>query len=712
MTDSWKNGIIICDDPAASAAAAAKLDPQIRTLLEANKPEAVEELLLGRISESPLDLRFFIPALRHFVKNKKPETAGMFFEFLVEACRTRKAEQEELSLLRALLLVWPEALPVRTNLLEHLRTLYADTPNFDVLVEHCRVLESPEPLPAFRMLENWLRFNEGRVVYMGKKGAGRVREINCTLGTVRVVFQDNAAPLSFKLDEAVRLLEPLRSGHFLVDKIDRPEELQRLAISDSGELLRRLFVSLNRQLPLNELRDMLSGIVQAQQWSAWWQEVRKDRRLTISPANLCTWNDSAENADTELLNQFTAASVRDRIEMVRKHAHRSTAIASAMIGQLLKDAENERSNNPALSFELLLTLQKYPAAAGGNQKSRLVEFINHADVAEFVRALQDRTLKKQALTLIRECNHDWPALFARLIRTESDMQSVALMYDSMRSKNAAFIEGLVAETMSSPVKTPDFFVWLCREMNVRPELQRFANWNFLQSIMKLLANNSLKEQQSTLRKLFDDDGAFHQAARRIDPEQAKQLIALLERDSALEDYRRDMMLKDLRAWYPQTQEVVDKTFYVSAGALKMRKDEFVKLTTVDIPQNTEEIIKARAHGDLRENFEYHAARTRQEMLSSRAKTLHDELQFARPIIVSQVDPSTACIGTSVRLSPSEGGASLTITILGPWDSDPDRNVISYLAPAAKALLGKRKEDRVSFNKKSFSIEEINVAVWE
>jgi transcription elongation GreA/GreB family factor len=97
------------------------------------------------------------------------------------------------------------------------------------------------------------------------------------------------------------------------------------------------------------------------------------------------------------------------------------------------------------------------------------------------------------------------------------------------------------------------------------------------------------------------------------------------------------------------------------------------------------------------------------MLSSRAKTLHDELQFARPIDASKVDPATVTIGTSVRLVESDGKDPLTITILGPWDSDPARNIFSYLAPAAAGLLGKRRGNRVTFNEKSFSIEEISVA---
>ena len=710
MIDTWKNGIIIGSDPAADAAAGARLDPQMRSLVEANKPEAIEDLLLSRISETPHDLRFFVPAVRFFVKNKNAETAQMFLDLLLDALRTRKAEQEELSLLRAVLLVWPEALPVRKLLLERLRTLYGNSPNFKRLTEHCRIFESSEPIPAFRTLENWLRYDEGRGVYLTTRGAGRVSEINLALETLRVVFPDSAAPLSFKPDEAARLLVPLQAGHFLLDKLDHPAELQQLAASNGGELLRRLFASIGRQLPLNELRDILSGIVQASKWGAWWSEVRKDRRLTVSTGNVCSWNDSAEDADSELQRLFMAAPVRDRLEILRKHAKRSSALAAAMTAQLSKDAENERIKNPALAFELFLTLEKFPAtAACSDHKSTLAEFINHADVAELVRAIPERTLRKRALTLIREYRQDWPKLYARLIRTENDMQSIAMIYDSVRGNNSTMADDIAAETMSSPAMAPDFFVWLCRELNSKPELLRFANLNLLQFIMQLLANGSLKEQIGALRRLCDDDGAFHQIARRIDPEQAKQLIALLERDSALEDYRRDAMLKDLRAWYPQTQEVRDKTFYVSAGALKIRQEEFMKLTAMDIPQNTGEIIKARAHGDLRENFEYHAARARQEMLSSRAKTLHDELQFARPVDASKVDPSTVCVGTSVRLASLDGSDFLTITILGPWDSDPARNVFSYLAPAAAGLLGKRTGDRVSFNEKTFSIAEISVA---
>ena len=710
MVEFWKSGMVMGGDPIAEAATTAKLDPEVKALIETNNHDAVEDLLLSRIDTCADDLQMFIPVLRHFVRNNKTESASMFFDLLIEAYRNRKLVHEEISLLRAILAVWPGSESARIMLLDHLRSLYSDSPNFKRLVEYCKVVESPDPLVACRRLENWLRYDVGCGVYMPSKGVGRVREINLNLGNIRVEFAPNEQLISFKPDEAERLMEPLPAGHFLLEKLNKPTELQKLALADPGELLRRLFTSVERPVAFNEIKDILTGIVDPAQWTAWWASARKDRRLTVSISNLCTWNDSAADADSVLLQQFMVAPVRERLDLARKFAKRSAVLASSMTAELLKDAELLRTSDGALALELYLALEKLPGGAGnGDRAEDVAELIHHADAAEFVRQLSDRVLRKRGLVLLRELRDDWPSLYARLIKTEADASSLALLYESLKEFNPASVEELAEEIMSSPANAPDFFIWLCRDLLERRELVRFANWGFLQLILRLLQNNAIKNQNASLRKLFDEDGTFHRIARTIEPEQAKQLIGLIERDPNIEEYRRVAMLKDLRAWYPENRQITEKTFFVSASSLKIRHEEYVKITTVDIPHNTEEIIKARAHGDLRENFEYHAARTRQELLSSRAKSLHDELQFARPIDMTRVDPSTVCVGTRVQLVTADGIDAVMVTVLGPWDSDPAKNVLSYMAPAAQGMFGKRKGDEVAFNDKTYVIAEIFLA---
>jgi transcription elongation factor GreA len=711
MVYNWKSTVFLVNDPDVDAAVAAKLDPKIRALQAENDLQGLEDFLLVRINETPFDLAFFIPAFRHFAKNKRTDLLESYLDLLNESYRSRNATDAEISLARALLQIWPESTKVRKFLVERLHAVYPASPNFQRLETHCKVQEAVEPLAALKLFENWLRFDEGQGVYLPSRGVGKVREVNPALSAIRVTFPEIKLSLSFKPDEALRLLEPLCPGHFLLDKLDRLPALQQEAKNDPGATLRRLFTSVNRTIPLTELREILAGIVPAASWSSWWTQARKDRRLTLGSDNVCCWNDSADDADSALLSQFIAAPERDKLDMAKKHAKRSPKLAAAMTAELLKLAEAECQSKPALALELLLAIERLSPEPPAALQADLASLIARDDATELILAIGDRNLRKRTLTLVQEGRSDWPAVYTVLVKSESDAASLGAMYDALRKSHPDLLGDLTREVVSSPVKAPALFAWLCRELPSREELLPFANWNFLQQLLQLLGKDVIKEQNAALRKLFDEEGAVYTAARKLEPDQAAQFIALLERDSSLEAYRKTKLLRDLRAWFPHTQEEpAQKTFFVSREALTLRQEEFTKLTTVDIPQNTEEIIKARAHGDLRENFEYHAARTRQEMLSSRAKTLHDELQFARPIDPAKVDAAAISVGTSVRLAAIDNGDELTVSVLGPWDSDPGADIYSYLAPAGNALLGKRRGDQVLFNEKPFKV--VDIAVWK
>jgi len=148
---------------------------------------------------------------------------------------------------------------------------------------------------------------------------------------------------------------------------------------------------------------------------------------------------------------------------------------------------------------------------------------------------------------------------------------------------------------------------------------------------------------------------------------------------------------------------------VSEAALARKRAEFDQLVRVEIPRNTEELRTAAAHGDLRENFEYKSARERQEMLSARAQRMHDELRRARAIDPSSIDPGAVRVGTRVHLTAGTA-APVVLTILGPWDSDPARGIVSYLAPAVTPLLGKRVGEDVRFGEATYRVTEI--AAWQ
>jgi transcription elongation GreA/GreB family factor len=131
--------------------------------------------------------------------------------------------------------------------------------------------------------------------------------------------------------------------------------------------------------------------------------------------------------------------------------------------------------------------------------------------------------------------------------------------------------------------------------------------------------------------------------------------------------------------------------------LEKRRAEHEEIVKVKIPENTKEIAIARSYGDLSENFEFKAAKQMQSVLMRRKAELEQMLHDARGTSFENPDTSRVSIGTIVTLRNVEANKEETYTILGAWDGDPDRHIISYQTAIAQALLGHEVGETVSLN---------------
>jgi transcription elongation GreA/GreB family factor len=136
---------------------------------------------------------------------------------------------------------------------------------------------------------------------------------------------------------------------------------------------------------------------------------------------------------------------------------------------------------------------------------------------------------------------------------------------------------------------------------------------------------------------------------------------------------------------------------VSWSSLEKRRAEYEEIVKVKIPENTKEIAIARSYGDLSENFEFKAAKQMQSVLMRRKAELEVMLHDARGTSFENPDTSRVSIGTIVKLRNLETNNEETYTILGAWDGDPDRHIISYQTAIGQALLGHEAGETVSLN---------------
>jgi transcription elongation factor GreA len=142
---------------------------------------------------------------------------------------------------------------------------------------------------------------------------------------------------------------------------------------------------------------------------------------------------------------------------------------------------------------------------------------------------------------------------------------------------------------------------------------------------------------------------------------------------------------------------MNKTPLTVKGA-KTLTDELDVLKNVKRPQITEAIADARAHGDLKENAEYHAAREEQGLTEARIRDIESKLGNAQIIDISTLSASGKVIfGSTVELENIETEEVLVYTIVGDDEADIKLNLISYASPFAKALIGKEEGDVAEVN---------------
>jgi transcription elongation factor GreA len=135
-------------------------------------------------------------------------------------------------------------------------------------------------------------------------------------------------------------------------------------------------------------------------------------------------------------------------------------------------------------------------------------------------------------------------------------------------------------------------------------------------------------------------------------------------------------------------------FPMTPRGLRVLRDELKRLREVDRPKNVQDIEEARAHGDLRENAEYSAAKERQAFIEGRTRELEGTIALAEVIDPARLSGSRVVFGATVRLTDTETGDESVYTVVGDHEGDIKQNRLAVSAPLARALIGREEGDTV------------------
>ena len=134
------------------------------------------------------------------------------------------------------------------------------------------------------------------------------------------------------------------------------------------------------------------------------------------------------------------------------------------------------------------------------------------------------------------------------------------------------------------------------------------------------------------------------------------------------------------------------------------QEELQRLLKVERPRNIQAIAEARAHGDLSENAEYHAAKERQSFLEGRIQELKSKIALAEVIDPSKIRQTKIAFGATVKVLDVEADEEYVFNLVGPEEADVKNGKISISSPVGRALLGKEVGDEAVIKAPARTIE--------
>ena len=261
----------------------------------------------------------------------------------------------------------------------------------------------------------------------------------------------------------------------------------------------------------------------------------------------------------------------------------------------------------------------------------------------------------------------------------------------------------VRRCLAQPGRAAGFFVWVAEAASEDEELQELGARLF-KKILGALALEEIAPYRNRLLALCDSGGTLPRLLPHLDDANAREAEQSVIRAIGLRRDQREALLNAIYLKFPALAHEQRAPLYALEASIRGKRSELKRLLEEDIPANRRAIEEARALGDLRENFEYKAARQRHEYLTAVATALDDDLARSQVLDPSEIDASQVRIGTEVKLIGDD--LERTIKILGPWESSPENNIVSYESDLARSLLGKREGDEVDVGDQSTRIASI------
>ncbi len=551
-------------------------------------------------------------------------------------------------------------------------------------------------------------------------GFGRITTVDTVFSKFAIDFLEkpgHAMDLGFAADT----LTPIPAEHVLARKMSDLESLKQMAALHHLDLIKVVLQSFDGKATLDTVQKILVPDVIASDWKKWWEvarrEMKKDGhfRVPTKKTENIEFTENVVSLQDRLLNDLKNAKGLKARTAVATEIFKSledltdgTAAATEAVKMLSPEISGYLRTQPAASLEAIFVsddLRKAaklaPEEGDLSEKDAWEASGSVGKNLEKIPAARHRRVLQSFIDANPESWTDTLLDLANSGTTKLCSECVAMLLD--HEKLAELKERLL-RLISQHQASTELLLWLAKERSdtyadiLGPEVFR--------AMITAIERDQFNEKKSV--KLADfvlsDHELLPELIESADVEVVKDLTRALQASASFDDMDKRSLLARIVKSFPAIQELIsgeqqareDNALIVSWESLERRKNEYEDLVKRKIPANSKDIAIARSYGDLRENHEYKSAKENQKVLMRRKSELERDLGRTRGTNFADARSDVVGIGSTIEATDLNSNENVAFEILGAWDGDPDKGVLSYLSPMAQAMINHKAGEEVEF----------------
>jgi len=695
-----------------------------------------EEVMLECLESTPPDLTPVLGPLT-VLHGEDPDTAESHAKLIRLSLAEKNAYRELIEFYQVLADWYAKERGWRRTVLQDLSKSFGEDPLYTLFLK-LSGMESPrlKAKEALRRLKLLVELGEGDYVFMKNFGFGEVKEVRHGDRRVVVDFVDKPGH-ELELGFAAERMERIDREHLYARRYLEPERTEELVKESPAEVVRIALRSFGPTAAPQLQSLLVPEILPEAKWKTFWTNARKDLKkdpLVILP--------SKRSEPIELLSEEKSY---DRSWFVELGEVRNMESILDQLEECL-EAEPSLELDDASRAVVVDRLRFVAIGAEGKYYDYLVRtwlIAERLDISagevELSSFLAKVKTPEGLLAVVRSLSANLTKAFlSRLSASDADAAAEVLIkvlpeleYSALNEAIQLLFEQGLEDRVSASLRhvwnqwsaEVDVMFWLSQNQ------EKITEWNYggtpdlVARILKVInrdyTGNRLRVRNQ-LRDVFRKPEWLKKVLGSMDERQRRALTQGVKDSSAWEQLDKASVLGQIVKIDSSVQDIVSgkaeeqaedklptQARVSSVRSYRAKEAQLQKLVQKDIPENSKEIAVARSYGDLRENFEYKAAKDTQKLLMGRRAELETQLRDVKPSDFSEFATDEAGIATTVRIR-FEDGAETAYHILGEWDSDVDRHIIANGSGMARALIGKKDGDTAEVPSESGEAQRVTV----